>query len=49
MTTPLPMQFKVGLVQMSMSDDPEANLGKAVARVSVDEYVKLYEKSRKKP
>jgi len=27
------MQFKVGLVQMSMSDDPEANLGKAVARI----------------
>jgi len=33
MTTSLPMQFKVGLVQMSMSDDPEANLGKAVARI----------------
>ena len=33
MTTALPMQFKVGLVQMSMSDDPEANLGKAVARI----------------
>jgi N-carbamoylputrescine amidase len=27
------MQFKVGLVQMSMSDDPEANIGKAVARI----------------
>src|SRR5882762_1876068 len=33
MTTASPMQFKVGLVQMSMSDDPEANLGKAVARI----------------
>src|SRR5258705_13091731 len=28
-----PSQYKVGLVQMSMSDDPEANLGKAVARI----------------
>src|SRR6266511_1935786 len=33
MTTALPMQFTVGLVQMSMSDDPEANLRKAVARI----------------
>src|SRR5213592_4920612 len=33
MTTALPMQFKVGLVQMSMSDDPAANIGKAVARI----------------
>src|SRR6266516_2618390 len=33
MTTSLPSQFKVGLVQMSMSDDTEANLGKAVARI----------------
>src|SRR5882762_6366794 len=33
MTTASPMQFKVGLVQMRMSDDPEANLGKAVARI----------------
>src|SRR5260221_13730307 len=28
-----PSQYKVGLVQMSMSDDPEANLGKAVERI----------------
>src|SRR5882762_7087407 len=28
-----PSQYKVGLVQMSMSDDPEANLDKAVARI----------------
>jgi N-carbamoylputrescine amidase len=28
-----PSQFKVGLVQMSMTDEPEANLGKAVARI----------------
>src|SRR5579859_1268305 len=28
-----PSKFKIGLVQMSMSDDPAANLGKAVARV----------------
>src|SRR6266550_1159488 len=28
-----PSQFKVGLVQMSMTDDPEANLAKAVARI----------------
>src|SRR5258705_11509122 len=28
-----PSQYKVGLVQMSMSDDPEANLGTAVARI----------------
>src|SRR5882672_7262010 len=28
-----PSQYKVGLVQMSMSDDPEANLAKAVARI----------------
>src|SRR6185295_16407944 len=28
-----PSQYKVGLVQMSMSDDPEANLSKAVARI----------------
>src|SRR5467141_2277412 len=33
MTTASPIQFKVGLVQMRMSDDPEANLGKAVARI----------------
>jgi N-carbamoylputrescine amidase len=33
MTTPLPSKFKVGLVQMSMTEDPEANLGKAVARI----------------
>src|SRR6266496_640033 len=33
MTTSLPSQFKVGLVQMSMSDDTESNLGKAVARI----------------
>src|SRR5258708_38406022 len=29
----LPSKFKIGLVQMSMSDGPEANLGKAVARI----------------
>src|SRR2546425_8106435 len=29
----LPSKFKVGLVQMSMSDNPEANLAKAVARI----------------
>jgi len=28
-----PSQYKVGLVQMSMSDDPDANLAKAVARI----------------
>src|SRR5256885_4434020 len=33
MSGSLPMQFKIGLVQMSMSDDPAANLGKAVARI----------------
>ena len=33
MSPPLPSTFKVGLVQMRMSDDPEANLGKAVARI----------------
>src|SRR4029077_625250 len=33
MSGPLPMQFKIGLVQMSMSDDPAVNLGKAVARI----------------
>src|SRR5438876_10664301 len=33
MSQPLPSTFKVGLVQMRMSDDPEANLGKAVARI----------------
>src|ERR1041385_6954296 len=33
MTASLPTKFTVGLVQMSMSDDPEANLGKAVARI----------------
>ncbi|MGH7538208.1 MAG: carbon-nitrogen hydrolase [Gemmatimonadales bacterium] len=32
MTTPLPTTFTVGLVQMSMTSDPEANLRKAVAR-----------------
>src|SRR5258708_15507723 len=29
----MPDKFKIGLVQMSMSDDPEANLTKAVARI----------------
>src|SRR6266481_2905502 len=29
----MPDKFKIGLVQMSMSDDPEANLAKAVARI----------------
>src|SRR5262245_65622474 len=33
MAPALPSKFKIGLVQMSMSDDPEANLGKAVARI----------------
>ena len=33
MSPPLPMKFTVGLVQMSMSDDPDVNLGKAVARI----------------
>ncbi len=33
MTTSLPSKFTVGLVQMSMSDDPAVNLGKAVARI----------------
>src|SRR3989441_11269330 len=33
MATSLPSKFTVGLVQMSMSDDPAVNLGKAVARV----------------
>src|SRR2546427_7672719 len=33
MSGPLPMQFKIGLVQMRMSDDPAANLGKAVVRI----------------
>jgi N-carbamoylputrescine amidase len=33
MTTPLPSKFKVGLVQMSMTADPDANLTKAVARI----------------
>src|SRR6266545_6398304 len=33
MTASLPSKFTVGLVQMSMSDDPEANLAKAVARI----------------
>ena len=33
MATPLPTKFKIGLVQMSMSADPEANLTKAVARI----------------
>jgi N-carbamoylputrescine amidase len=33
MTTPLPSKFTVGLVQMSMTEDPEANLGNAVARI----------------
>ena len=33
MTAPLPAKFKVGLVQMSMTDDPEANRAKAVARI----------------
>jgi len=33
MTTPLPPKFKVGLVQMSMTADPDANLTKAVARI----------------
>ena len=33
MTTSLPSKFKVGLIQMSMSADPEANLAKAVARI----------------
>src|ERR1044071_7254983 len=33
MTTALPSKFKLGLVQMCMSDDPQANLGKAVARI----------------
>jgi len=27
------LRFKVGLVQMSMSDDPAANLDKAVGRI----------------
>jgi len=29
----MPDKFKIGLVQMCMSDDPQANLGKAVARI----------------
>jgi N-carbamoylputrescine amidase len=29
----LPNRFKIGLVQMSMSDDPRANVDKAIARV----------------
>src|SRR3954454_3167261 len=33
MTTPLPSKFKVGLVQMSMSADPDANLTNAGARI----------------
>src|SRR6266516_434453 len=33
MSGSLPMQFKIALVQMRMSDDPQANLGKAVARI----------------
>ncbi|HEY7194197.1 MAG TPA: carbon-nitrogen hydrolase [Gemmatimonadales bacterium] len=33
MARSLPSKFKIGLVQMSMSDDPQANLGKAVARI----------------
>jgi len=33
MSTSLPSKFTVGLVQMSMSDDTESNLGKAIARI----------------
>jgi N-carbamoylputrescine amidase len=33
MSPALPSKFKLGLVQMSMSDDPAANIGKAVARI----------------
>src|SRR5947207_10410711 len=33
MSASLPSKFKIGLVQMSMSDDPQANLDKAVARI----------------
>src|SRR5947207_13920965 len=33
MSAALPSKFKIGLVQMSMSDDPQANLDKAVARI----------------
>jgi len=33
MTTSLPSRFKVGLVQMSMSAEPDANLGTAIARI----------------
>src|SRR5580765_3262839 len=33
MTASLPSKFTVGLVQMSMSEDPEANLAKAVVRI----------------
>ena len=33
MAAPLPSKFKVGLVQMSMSPDPAANVAKAVARI----------------
>mgnify|MGYP002401572357 CR=1 FL=1 len=33
MAAPLPSKFKVGLVQMSMSPDPAANVTKAVARI----------------
>jgi N-carbamoylputrescine amidase len=33
MASPLPSKFKIGLVQMSMSPDPDANLAKAVARI----------------
>jgi N-carbamoylputrescine amidase len=32
MATPLPSKFKVGLVQMSMSADPDANVAKAIAQ-----------------
>jgi N-carbamoylputrescine amidase len=33
MSAPQPTKFKVGLVQMSMTADPEANVAKAVARI----------------
>src|SRR5216684_1090928 len=33
MAASLPSKFTVGLVQMSMTDDPDANLAKAIARI----------------